>query len=389
MPDQFTEVTTTGYGSRIVSSIQGVVAGFILLMAAFGLLYWNEGRIDLSKIAKNATEINSAAVSVDTTLAGKLVSATGIVNSDGIIGDNLFLKPDKFMLVERRVEMYSWTEKKETYSKTNIGGSTTNETTYTYFMKWDENPGDSSKFKDQTEHQNPQKGLENVTNKVNTATIGAYGFNPQSAALPDAVRLSLNSQNIILSGGAIMANDSYIFIRRSEGGTFENPKIGDLRVSFNVLRPAFNGTIFGKLNGNSIDPYFDQNGNELYRVFTGTRDQGIAAFHNEYTTLTWILRLVGFLLMWFGLSSLFGPISVLLDILPIFGAVSRALIGAVTFVVALIFTIVTIIVSMIAHNFVALVISIVIVIAAIIAFAVFLKKKRIVATNIPSSPASI
>lgn len=359
----------------------------ILFIVSFGLLYWNEGRVDLSNIAKIATEISSATVSTDSTLSGKLISTTGVVNSDQIIGDNLFLNPDKFIAAERKVEMYSWIEKSESHSKKNIGGSETTETTYTYAKDWEENPKSSSNFKHPEGHENPQKSLDSYTNKVTVATIGAYNFDPQSVMLPNFSQLPLNSQNVTLSAGATLANDSYLFIRKSEGGTFETPQIGDLRISYRILQPGFNGTIFGKLSGSKIDSYFDQSGNHLYRVFIGTRDQSITTLHTEYTILLWILRLVGFLLMWFGLSALFGPISVLLDILPIFGAVSRSLIRAITFLVAFVLTIVTILISMLLHSFIALIIALVVTVGAIIAFFVVFKNKK--AATIPATiPAS-
>jgi len=208
--------------------------------------------------------------------------------------------------------------------------------------------------------------------------------------LPDFKKLSLNTQNVELSQGAILANDSYIFIRRSENGTFDNPQIGDLRISYYVLPSNFEGTLFGKLNGNKIDPYFDKNGNRLYRLFYGTRDEAIATFRSEYTTSLWILRFIGFLMMWVGVILLFEPISVVMDILPIFGALSRSLIGIITFLVALILSIVTIIVSGIIHNIIALIISIGIVIAIIIFYFIKIKKKRL-ATQInftfPQNPS--
>lgn len=370
------ETTTTGYGSRIVSSIKGVVIGFILFIASFGLLYWNEGRVDLSNIAKTAIEISSAIVSTDSSLNGKLISTTGVVNSDQIIGDNLFfggnsfLNPDKFIAVKRKVEMYSWVEKSE---------SRNSETTkITYSKSWEENPKSSSDFKHPEGHENPQKSLESYTEKVTAATIGVYNFEPPNITLPNFSQLPLNPQNVTLSDGAVLANDSYIFIRKSESGTFDNPQIGDLRVSYHVLRPGFEGTIFGKLSGSKIDSYFDQDENHLYQLFIGTRDQGIATLHSEYTLMLWILRLVGFLMMWFGLSALFGPISALLDILPIFGALSRSLIGIITFAVSFVLTIVTIFVSMIAHSLIALIIALIITVGAIIVFFIFLKKKRAV-----------
>lgn len=387
MPDRFTEVTRTGYGNRIVNSIKGVVFGIILFVASFGLLYWNEGRVDLSSIAKTATEINSQ-TSADASLNGKLISASGVVNSDQIIGDNLFLKPDRFMAVERKVEIYAWVEKKETRSRTDVGGSETTETTYSYDKSWTERPESSNNFRYPEGHENPQKPLDNYTNKVTAATIGIYSFDPRSVDLPNFTRLPLNPQNVELSQGAILASDSYIFIRKSESGTFESPQIGDLRISYSVLHPNFDGTIFGKLNGNKIDPYFDKDGNRLYRLFAGTREEGIATFRSEYTTLLWILRLVGFLMMWFGLMALFGPISVLMDILPIFGALSRSLIGVITFLVALVLSIVTIIVSAIIHNLIALIIVLVATIAVIVFFFLKMKKKRSVTQTIVPLPPS-
>lgn len=376
MSDQFTDVAITGYGSRIISSIKGVVIGLILFVISFGLLYWNDGRTDLSDIAKTATEISSASVSADTAVVGKLISTSGNVNSDQIIGDNLYLKSDKFIGVNRKVEMYSWREELESHSKTNTGGSQMTETTYTYSKGWEENPKSSSNFKHPEGHENLQKSLDNYTNKSTVATIGVYNFNPQSVTLPSFSNLPLNSQNVILNDGAILANDSYIFIKKSTDGTFNNPQISDIRVSYQVLRPGFDGTIFGKLSSSKIDPYFDKNGNSLYRLFVGTHDQAISTLHTEYTALLWILRLVGFLLMWFGLSALFGPISILLDFLPILGTISRFVIGGITFLIAFILTIVTILISMIVHSLIALIITLIITVGVIITFLVIWKNKK-------------
>ena len=376
MPDQFTTTTTTGYGSRIVNSIKGVVIGFILFIASFGLLYWNEGRVDLSDIAKTATEIISSEINTDPALAKKLISTTGTINSNEIIGDNLFLQSSAFLALERRVEMYAWKEDQETKNKTNTGGSETSETTYTYRKEWMERPESSSNFRYPEEHENPQKSLESSTSKVVEATIGVYNFNPLTVMLPDFEKIPLNAQNTTLREGVILANDSYLFMRKSQTGTFENPSIGDLRISYYALRSGFTGTIFGTLNNSRIESYVDQDGNNLYRIFTGTREQGIAAYHSEYTTVLWILRLVGFLMMWFGLMALFGPISVLLDILPIFGSLSRSLIGIMTLAISLILAIVTILVSMVLHNFIALIIALVVTVIAMVIFFIVIKKKK-------------
>jgi hypothetical protein len=79
----------------------------------------------------------------------------------------------------------------------------------------------------------------------------------------------------------------------------------------------------------------------------------------------WILRIVGFVLMWIGLSLILGPISAFLDVLPFLGKVGRGLIGVITFVIALVLSLITILISMIFHNTIALILLIIIVIVVI------------------------
>ena len=40
----FTETTRIGWGSRLMESIKGVIAGLILFLLSFLVLFWNEGR---------------------------------------------------------------------------------------------------------------------------------------------------------------------------------------------------------------------------------------------------------------------------------------------------------------------------------------------------------
>lgn len=377
MPDQFTETVTTGYGSRIMNSIKGVVVGFVFFIASFGLLYWNEGRVDMSTIAKTAVAIPSAPVSTDAATQGKLISTTGVVKSDETIGDGLYLKPDAFIAVKRETEMYAWVEKEESKTKKNVGGSETTETTYTYIKEWTESPKPVSEFKYPEGHENPMKIMETSVTKVTAATIGAYGFDTGSVELPPYEQLALSDQNIELDSLVSLPNNDYLFMNQGEStSTYQMPSVGDIRISYHVLKSGFTGTIFGTRNGDSIDYYADQEGNILYRIFAGTREEGIATLHAEYTMILWLLRVLGFVLMWVGLAALFGPISVLMDILPIFGAISRSVIGLVAGAVSLVLTIVTILVSMIAHNIIAVVVALVLAVGGIIAFVVYLKKKK-------------
>ena len=61
--------------------------------------------------------------------------------------------------------------------------------------------------------------------------------------------------------------------------------------------------------------------------------------------MTWLIRIGGFLMMFFGLSMVFKPLSVLADVLPILGDLVEMGMGFVAGVIALICSIITIAVS--------------------------------------------
>ena len=70
----------------------------------------------------------------------------------------------------------------------------------------------------------------------------------------------------------------------------------------------------------------------------------------------WILRLVGFLLMWIGLGLCFGPITAFLDVLPFLGSAGRFVISMAALPVALVLSLITILISILAHNLLALIV---------------------------------
>ncbi len=386
MNDQFTETTTTGWGSRISNSIKGIFIGLLMFFISFGVLYWNEGRVDLSKVAKKAIEI-SATEKAPEGSNKQLISVSGVFSSDEKIGDS-YLKKNNYISIQRKVEMYSWTEETSTKTKINTGGSETKETTYTYKKEWTSFPKDSSNFKKSEGHFNPEKTINSHFVSVRNAKLGIYNIDMNSVALPSHESIMLNEDNIILpqimtekveeinpdmvkeitidgeiqeevknslKKGLVLANEKYLF----EGkGSISTPQIGDIRVSYAVIHsPINNATVFGQLDliNKKIDPFYGPKDTKLYRVFKGTRESAISTMKTEHTILTWVLRLVGFALMWGGLMALFTPISVILDVLPMFGSISRAISGFITFIIAFVLSIITILISIIIHNIIALI----------------------------------
>lgn len=367
MPDTYTEVTKKGWGSRIGSSFKGIFVGIILFIISFGILYWNEGRMDMSKVAEDAVQISSTEQS-DASLEGKLISTAGKLTTSETLGDGLYLSPGKYTSLTRSVEMYAWVEKTESKSKVNYGGSETTETTYNYVKEWTSTPANSSNFKIPEDHENPTMSIEGKNFKVSTAKVGNYNINPSELSFPSSFEVNLDG-NVIRSGD-VSVEGNYIYKRV---GYSDTPIVGDIRISYTATRPDIDVTAFGKLQGDKIIGFTDKNGSNLYRLFSGTSPEAaVAQMHKEHTTMGWILRLVGFLLMWAGLSMIMGPLSILLDVLPFLGSISRGLVKIVTGIVAFVLSLVTIIISMIFHSILALIIAVVAVLFAV----VFILKRK-------------
>jgi hypothetical protein len=370
MKDVYTKVTSRGLGSRTKGGCAGVVAGIVFFIASFGVLYWNEGRVDMSAIAKNAIPIAVESVS-NTEAEGQLVSGYGKFVTSENIGDDLYLKPGNYLAVQRKAEIYAWVETKHTDTHRNTGGSDTTTTTYTYETQWVENVQNSDSFEYPAGHTNPVKIIESLDKKAGTANIGAYAIKMDSLFLPTYNPVSLDVNNTIMKDKSVLADNTYIFVGKS---SFAAPQVGDMRVSYYVLPSGLEGSIFAKKEGANLFPYIDKDGNKLYRILKGTRDEGISQMHSEYLTAIWAFRIGGFFMMWIGLMLLFGPISIILDILPIAGSISRGLIGGITFVVSLALSLVTIIISAIFHNVVA--VAVVAVIGIILAYRYIKNKFR-------------
>jgi hypothetical protein len=338
-----------------MDSIKGVVVGLVLFLASFVVLWWNEGRVDMSKVAEASIPVDAAAV--DSTADGRFVSVTGTLASDEIVGDPQFLKADAYIMLNRVAEMYAWNEEKSTKTKKKLGGGKRSETTYSYSKEWTERPENSSSFKKPEGHTNPSPLVTSQSFRVRQATIGSYRFDPQSAHLPRPSPLHITDDSYIPFKNARLEGD-YIF---SGNGTLQNPEVGDTRISFRAVRSGTTATLFGTLNGDAIEPYFYKGEKRLYRAIAGPREAAIAQMASEHRLITWLLRVVGFLMMWIGLGLFFGPINTVLDVIPLLGGVSRMVTGLAMFAVALSLSLVTIVVSMIAHNPLLLIGSIVVV----------------------------
>jgi len=362
MPDSFTTVTRTGWGSNIMNSFVGVLFGILLFIGSFAVLWFNEGRTNMADVARNSTPV--VGTSINPSTDGKLVAVSGLLASNEQLGDAPTLQPGGYIQIERNVEMFAWAEEKSSETTKEIGGSSTTKTTYTYTKKWTSSPATSSNFEHPEGHENPDLPFQSETFTVGNANVGAYVLSPSALELPGGNAIQLTRSNTKPAEGQTLVGN-YLFSGR---GQLQQPQVGDVRVSYRGLPQNSQVTVFGKQEGNQLNPFITNRQDRLYRAFLSDRDSAIATMNSEYTAITWILRLVGFFMMWIGLGMLFGPISAFLDVLPFLGNLGRGMIGFVTFAVAFVLSAITILISVILHNILAMIVVLLLLVGGIYAW---------------------
>lgn len=369
-------------GDKIGAAIAGVFVGIALFLTSFGVLWWNEGRTDMSKVAAGATI--TAADQIDTSLEGQLVSVSGTLDPQGTVEDPEYLKPATYMKLNRQVEMFAWVEHQKKQTKKQVGGGEIEYITYDYTKEWTSHPSDSSHFEYSEDYVNPELTIEAKSFSPEGATLGAWRLDPSEATLPRAERVKLAASQLKYpktkkarrqlrrSGVKMTNNEEYLFRGK---GSLENPRIGDVRISWTAVPAGLNVTMFAQAgSGSGLVPYLHKGKDRLYRAITGTHDEAVATLATEHKVITWMLRIVGFLMMWIGMSLVFGPLHAFADIIPFVGDSSRFLVGLVLFPVALVLSVLTMIISLIAHNIIALLITFILLVGGGVAF--YLIRKR-------------
>jgi hypothetical protein len=371
-PDDFSnehvyqEVTHRSWFDRLIGSVGGLLMGLLLFVGSFFVLFFNEGSIDFSKVARQAQVVSPAAI--QSQAQGKWVALTGTIASSQPLGDNLHLKPGPYIALSRTVEMFAWKEDESRETQRNLGGSETTVTTYRYSTEWTDSPEDSDKFR-KSNYVNPSKAIANQIFKVANAKIGVYAIDmarlteatnfPYSCTsdsrrysphygngirFPDGNRLNLTPQILMATKAQVFGD--YLF---QGAGANDAPKVGDLRICYNALPNPSTVTVLGQLQGDRIVPGLHQK-QAFFRLSSGSLKESIGDLRNEYLIWLWFFRVLGFLMMWFGLMMVAQPISVVLSVVPFLGDLAEMISGAASFVVALVLSFTAIVVSSLIHQ---------------------------------------
>ena len=327
-----TETTTVGWGARLGSSIKGIVAGIVLFCAGFPVLYFNEDRSvtvaetleeGLAKVHKDCPVDD-----IDTSLNGELVHVQGQVTTGDMLRDPEYgVSTVGFQLV-RTVEMFQWVEHEEVREEIKLGGKKERRTEYTYSTQWCTDAVNSDGFHDK-DKINPPARCELGRGKPQYARNARMGVRFLSEA---QIRRLTGSEPLVTKYQRVGTTE---FVDEKPG--MSAPKIGDVRVKFEVVKSPKSITVVAAQKGENFTEYVSKKTKrEIMYLVPGQRtaDQVFGAAARSNTFWTWMLRLLGTLLMYGGVRLVLAPMEVLADVVPLVGKIVRFGNGLVALAVA-------------------------------------------------------
>ena len=320
-----TVVTSQSWISRLGGAIKGIFFGILMIIGAMILLWWNEGRA--VKTAKGLEQGQEEVIQLEGVKSlpennGKLVYISGEVGTKDTMTDALFGVKENVLRLKRNVEMYQWSEYTESKKRKKIGGGEETTTVYKYKQIWSTSLINSSNFKTSEGHQNPSaKAYANYDHTATTATLGDF-------TLPNSLKNGLNSFNVLLineldtialPNGKIINDgvNSYAFIGEGELGS---PLVGDMKVDFKAV-PIGNYSIVSKQLGKTFEAFTTNTNTSINMIKAGTvsSESMFQSAIKSNTVMTWILRVLGFFLIYAGFSLILKPLVIVGDLVPFIG----------------------------------------------------------------------
>lgn len=332
--DTFTKRTTVSYGQNIGNSFFGIIMGLLLLVGSVVLLWWNEGRS--LKQADALTEMKEKTVVLSNTAYnpeynGRPVWLYGEIKPTKMLHDTLFMIDANALVLSRKVEMYQWSERKETREENKLGGGTERVTTYTYEKRWREGRIASESFEKQEEHINPQLPYRS-DRFISDAHVGDFYLATNVISHINASE-QLNLGKFPSTIGEVKNYRTFLY----RGENPQEPKVGDVKITYSQA-PGGVYSLYAKQEMKSLVSFHAENGNQLLFIERGkvSAQEMLEGAQSINTLITWGVRVGGLVLMFIGFMLIMGPLTALANVVPVFGS----LVGGVSAIIASVLTLV-------------------------------------------------
>lgn len=339
MANMFTTTSNRSWFSRLGSSFSGILFGLGLIVVASILLFWNEGRAvkrDKALHEGAGLVLSVAADKIDKNNEKKLIHISGRAVVGGKITDEKFSISENAVRLKRKVEMLQWAEVTGSKTRNKLGGGTETVTTYTYELQWSARQIDSAKFRHPEGHENrPSIVIESKTVQSKNVKVGAFSLSSSQinrVGKSEPFALTYKNRPTGLTGATnVDVVNGIMFI-----GSQSHDRGGDIRVSFEKADPT-EVTIVARQFGNSFSAYKTSNGGTISLLSAGARpaDEMFQSAVDSNSTMTWMLRVVGIVMMFIGFKMVLGVLSVIGSVVPLVGRIVGAAVSLVSFLLAL------------------------------------------------------
>jgi len=386
MSDSYTEVSNQSWFSRIGQSIKGIFFGLILFIVAFPVLFWNEGRaIDTQKSLEEgaAAVVSIEAQPVNAQNEGKLIHLSGQATTSDVLEDTQFNIKTQAIKLSREVQIFQWQEHTESKTEKEMGGSTKTTKTYTYSKGWSSYLKSSSSFKHPQGHENPtHMPYQGTSWYAKSVTVGDFALNHTLIKEINTSNQVVLSTDNLPTGSEAILSDGEVYI-----GDPNTPQVGDLRISFHEVKPQL-VSIIAAQSGQSFTNYMTSRGKAIQLLSEGqvTAKQMFDSELDKNTLLTWGLRLLGFFIMFIGLTLILKPLSVLGDVVPFIGNLIEGGAGLISGIISFILTLITIAIAWVVYRPIVAAVLIGLVVGAVYLLKKKVKTKEAIVT--PTSSAS-
>lgn len=333
----YQEVSSRSWFSRLAGSVTGMLVGLLVVVLAIGVLWWNEGRAIKRARALNeglAQVVEVSSERVDAANQGRLVHLSGRAETDDILSDPVFGLAEPALKMRRLVEMYQWRERSQSETREKLGGGTETVTTYSYETGWEPRLINSSNFKQPEGRTNPTRmPYEDWSQTASRVSLGAFRLSSaQLAGLGDFRRLPLTdtTPDLRLPPEARLAgSDIYL------GANPSAPRVGDTRIAIEVVDPR-EISLVAVQQGDSFVPYRASNGNEISLLQSGVHSAQamFESAQDANRSLTWMVRVGGFVGVFIGFTMVFGTLRVLAAVIPALGRLVGGAIGLIAGILA-------------------------------------------------------
>ena len=191
----------------------------------------------------------------------------------------------------------------------------------------------------------------------------------QQPAIPDSVRALMSDSAKAVLDSLQAVNDSinkamanaqnkkdydYIHVAGNVlyyGKVPGSPQVGDVRVTFEKIVPA-KVTVMAVVDGDTFKPFKAKNGKRFETLVMGkkTGDEIIEDAQDANSMWTWMLRIVGIMLVISALKMIFGFLSMILKVVPFLASIMGFGVGIVCTVIGVVWSLIVIAIAWIFYR---------------------------------------